>query len=55
MKSNTSDGNRFYQLGVLHGGISECGNPTYPNIYGRIEDPKVFRFIKGQIGTQLLF
>ena len=40
---------QFYQLGVVHGMISHCGNPDFPGVYARIEDPTVYQFIKDQL------
>ena len=41
---------RFVQVGIVHGGVSECGNDRYPNIYTRVEDPEIFRFIEKHLG-----
>ena len=36
---------RYIQVGVLSGGFGECGTDKFPNLYARLEDPKVFDFI----------
>ena len=37
----------YIQIGIVHGGISGCGNKQYPSIYARIEDPEIHEFITG--------
>ena len=50
MKERTDKAGRFYQIGVLHGGVSECGNSQYPNIYARLEDPEILSFVLDMLG-----
>ena len=45
-------GNRFFQYGIVHGGIGKCGNNKYPNIFARIEDPEVNSFIQKELSKQ---
>ena len=52
MKQVYKHQNRFFQYGVVHGGVGECGNNKYPNIYARIEDPNINDFIKKELGRQ---
>ena len=42
-------GYRFFQYGIVHGGIGQCGNNKYPNIFARIEDPEIHAFIKDEL------
>ena len=46
----TGQHEQFVQLGVVHGGVGECGNTDFPNIFARLEDPKVLKFIKETMG-----
>ena len=50
MSEEHQHGGRFFQYGVVHGGIGDCGNSKYPNIYARIEDPEIHGFIWEQLG-----
>ena len=52
MKQVYKHQNRFFQYGVVHGGVGECGNNKYPNIYARIEDPNINDFIRKELGRQ---
>ena len=45
--------NRFFQYGIVHGGVGQCGNNKYPSIYARIEDPEIHEFIKKELGNVL--
>ena len=49
MKLRYDDRERFYLLGVVHGLISECGNPDFPGLYARVQDPDIFRFVTEQL------
>ena len=53
MKQEYGRQNRFFQYGVVHGGVGECGNNKYPNIFARIEDPEINDFINKELGKQL--
>ena len=37
---------RYYQVAVVHGAFLGCGNPQYPGVYVRLEDPAIISFIK---------
>ena len=50
MSEEHQHGGRFFQYGVVHGGIGDCGNSKYPNIYARIEDPEIHGFIWEHLG-----
>ena len=52
MRRDYDHENRYFQYGVVHGGIGECGNNRYPNIFARIEDPEINAFIKEELGKQ---
>ena len=38
---------RFYQVGIVHGSAApDCGDPTMPSVYVRLDDPEIFGFVK---------
>ena len=39
----------FYQYGIVHGMVGECGNYRYPSLFARIEDPAIHHFISRQL------
>ena len=42
----------YVQVGVVHGGIGECGSKNFPGIYARIEDEDNLNFIRQAIGLR---
>jgi hypothetical protein len=40
------DNNRYQQVGVVHGSVSDCGLSEFPGIYARLDDPTIFNFLK---------
>ena len=38
------------QVGVVHGGVGECGSPTFPGIYARLDDADNLNFVRQAIG-----
>ena len=40
----------FVQVGMVQGGVGECGSRKYPGIYIRMHDPVVLNFIHGILG-----
>ena len=49
----TNGGGGFYvQTGVVQGSDG-CGDANFPTIFGRIQDPEIFSFIK-KVGTVML-
>ncbi|TRY70058.1 hypothetical protein TCAL_06143 [Tigriopus californicus] len=45
---------KFIQQGIVSGGIGSCGDPKYPSIYVRLEDPEILKFIKSTIKDNLV-
>ena len=43
---------KFFQYGIVHGGVGECGNNKYPNIFARVEDPEINGFIREEMGRE---
>lgn len=43
----------YIQVGVLHGGVGQCGNSVYPGIYARLEDKEILDFVKTKIGLSM--
>jgi secreted trypsin-like serine protease len=43
---------RYVLVGVVTGGIGECGNPRFPAVYVRIEDREVFDFVQSTIDLE---
>jgi hypothetical protein len=37
---------RYQQVGVVHGSVSNCGQSAFPGIYARLDEPKIFNFLK---------
>jgi hypothetical protein len=44
MVYNASAG-QYFQIGMVAGGISQCGNTDVPDYYGRLDHPDISRFI----------
>jgi secreted trypsin-like serine protease len=44
MVYNTSAG-QYFQVGMVSGGVSSCGNPDIPDYYVRLDHPEVSGFI----------
>ena len=42
----------YVQVGVVHGGIGECGSKIFPGIYARLEDQDNLNFIRQAIGLR---
>ena len=42
----------YVQVGVVHGGIGECGSKNFPGIYARLEDEDNLNFIRQAIGLR---
>ena len=40
----------YVQVGVVHGGIGECGSRSFPGIYARLEDEGNLNFVRQAIG-----
>eukprot|EP00095_Tigriopus_kingsejongensis_P006009 maker-scaffold245_size240363-snap-gene-1.27 protein:Tk06009 transcript:maker-scaffold245_size240363-snap-gene-1.27-mRNA-1 annotation:"ankyrin repeat protein" len=40
---------RFIQQGIVSGGVGSCGDPRFPSIYVRLEDPEIWEFINNII------
>ena len=39
----------FSQLGVLHGGVTQCSSNVLPSIYTRLDDPSILQFINNEL------
>ena len=44
MVYNTSNGH-YIQVGIVSGGVSNCGNTDIPDVYVRLDHPEISRFI----------
>ena len=44
---------KFYQLGIVHGMVSHCGNRNFPSIFARIDDPEIYDFITETVGKHV--
>jgi hypothetical protein len=40
------------QIGIVQGGIRDCGDPDYPGLYIRLDDPEVLNFIFEKTGRE---
>jgi len=38
--------NLWVQIATVKGGFRDCGDPAYPGLYIRLDDPSVFHFIR---------
>jgi hypothetical protein len=45
MVYNASAG-QFFQVGMVSGGVSNCGNTDIPDYYARLDHPEISSFIK---------
>jgi secreted trypsin-like serine protease len=45
MVFNASAG-QYYQVGMVSGGVSQCGNPDVPDFYIRLDHPEISRFLQ---------
>ena len=43
---SSADPPHYMQIGVLFGGVGECGNKDFPNIYARLEDKDILNWVK---------
>ena len=50
--SYQTNGGFYVQTGVVQGSDG-CGDANFPTIFGRIQDPEIFSFIK-KVGTVML-
>ena len=44
----------YVQVGVVHGGIGDCGSKVFPGIYARLEDEENLNFIREAMGLREL-
>jgi hypothetical protein len=42
---NVSAG-QYYQVGMVSGGVTNCGNTDIPDYYARLDHPEISRFIQ---------
>ena len=45
---------RFVQLGLVQGGIGECGSQELPGIYVRVNSQPILSFVRSIIGKPTL-
>ena len=45
MVLNVSAG-QYYQVGMVSGGVTNCGNTDIPDYYARLDHPEISRFIQ---------
>ena len=45
----------FSQLGVLHGGVTQCSSNVLPSIYTRLDDPNILQFIENELNRTSKF
>jgi secreted trypsin-like serine protease len=45
--------NHYFQIGVVSGGVTNCGNTDVPDYYVRLDHPEIANFIKGPQGSEL--
>ena len=43
----------YMQVGVLHGGVTQCSSNLLPSIYTRIDEPGVLEFIKNELNDNV--
>ncbi len=46
---------RYELVGIVQGGVAECGHPDFPGIFVRIGEPEVLSFIKDASNSKLHF
>jgi secreted trypsin-like serine protease len=44
--------NHYFQIGVVSGGVTNCGNTDVPDVYVRLDHPEIANFIKAH-GSEL--
>ncbi len=44
---NVSAG-QYYQVGMVSGGVTNCGNTDIPDYYARLDHPEIYSFIQIQ-------
>ena len=42
---------RYYQVAIVHGAL-ECGNPSFPGVYVRLENPEILSFIRSAMESE---
>ena len=43
---------RYFQVGIVHGSVGECGSPEWPAVYANLDDPAVLDFILTAVTTE---
>ena len=43
----------YTQIGVLHGGVTQCSSKILPSIYTRLDEPGVLEFIKNELNNNV--
>lgn len=44
---------RYIQVGIVQGGVWDCGDSRYPGIYIRLDDPDILEFIHNVASPRL--
>ncbi len=44
---------KYEQVGIVQGGVSECGDEDYPGVFVRVGDREILNFIQRSIGNEL--
>ncbi len=42
---------RWIQIAIVQGTIRDCGDPDYPGLFIRLDDPSIFNFIRSTINN----
>ena len=42
----SSEENKYVQIGIVSGGIGQCGDPNFPGVYVRLENKLALSFIQ---------
>ena len=46
--------NSWVQIATVFGALGTCGDPNFPGLFVRIDDPKIFEFIQSTLTTSTL-
>jgi secreted trypsin-like serine protease len=45
-----TDSGRYNQVGIVSGGVGECGTERLPGVFTRVNDPEILEFITESAG-----
>ena len=43
---------RYFQVGIVSGGVGECGTDRLPGVFTRVDNPEILDFININAGLQ---